>query len=143
MGRPVTSEQVRRDGQARLAFYGALVDVDELGGSQDDRAVARWVGSALEGIARGFLDAGDVAGAAALRFAGSDVVRDLASGRWRAEAAEAGAVVDAAEEIAAYVESYGLGFTGAWDSQPRELAGLIRKGEWRTRASKPEGEVVG
>ncbi|HYG66348.1 MAG TPA: hypothetical protein VD838_01765 [Anaeromyxobacteraceae bacterium] len=79
----MTAEHVAADAEARVAFYCAIRDVDELGGSLVDRACARWVASAIEGIARGFDDAGDVPGARTLRFAGSDVVRDLASGRWR------------------------------------------------------------
>jgi hypothetical protein len=68
------------------AFAGA---VEAIPADTPDGDVARYVASALHGIAKGFDDAGAHASAGALRFAGAEVVRSLASGDWRREVAAA------------------------------------------------------
>lgn len=69
-------------GLDRIDFLNVVFSLDGLPPS-DDVDAARWVASGLHGICRGMEDAGDMAGAAALRFAGTVLVRDLATGRWR------------------------------------------------------------
>lgn len=63
------------------AFAEAVLLVD---GSADE-GVARFVASALQGIALGLEEAGAAASGAALRLSGAEVVRLIASGEWRAE----------------------------------------------------------
>ncbi|MCC6824025.1 MAG: hypothetical protein IT579_25195 [Verrucomicrobia subdivision 3 bacterium] len=69
-------------GLDRIDFLNAVFALDGLPPS-DDVDAARWVASGLHGISRGMEDAGDMAGAAVVRFAGAALVRDLATGRWR------------------------------------------------------------
>lgn len=86
--------EAERDGGAvggavtsRAAFLVAVDGIDGAPGGLTDRCVARWVASGLEGIARGFEDAGDADGATVLRFAGAEMIRELASGKWRGDVA--------------------------------------------------------
>lgn len=74
---------------ALMAFRSALRAMEEADGDAVDKAVARWVASALHGCARGFRDRGDLTGAAAIHSAACEAVRDLASGRWREDVMEA------------------------------------------------------
>lgn len=62
------------------AFARAVAVIDD---TSEDADVARYVASALHGIAKGFDDAGAHASAGALRFAGAELVRQLSSGAWR------------------------------------------------------------
>jgi hypothetical protein len=64
------------------AFAGA---VEAIPADTPDGDVARYVASGLHGICKGLEDAGDLASAQAVRFASAELVRDLASGAWRAE----------------------------------------------------------
>ncbi|MBX3465314.1 MAG: hypothetical protein KF878_00255 [Planctomycetes bacterium] len=74
---------------SRVAFLVAVDGIEGAPGGLTDRSVARWVASGLEGIARGFEDAGDAEGANVLRFAGAEMIRELASGKWRSDVVEA------------------------------------------------------
>lgn len=69
------------------ALDEALNRIEEAPGGLTDRAVARWVASGLDAIARGFEDAGDADGANVVRFSGAAMVRELASGKWRGDVA--------------------------------------------------------